>query len=187
MNMGRILGAVLCMLLTGCLVTFKEPLPGQDKAPGYLLDHWIGQNEWGEIQHLVLTPHGENRYQAETYTGAPDNRNHAETFDFTVKRQGKRWYMSVLLPSHLGGDYAIGGFEITDQDDLVLYAIDVQNMRADLGHSLQGEEREIDDSEGLSISSAGQQVFEFLNDPIHADVFVEAMRFQRLPKAQQGH
>ena len=39
--------ALSFLLLSGCLVTFKEPLPTNEPAPKGLLGKWTSTNAWG--------------------------------------------------------------------------------------------------------------------------------------------
>ncbi|MDF9905404.1 UNVERIFIED_ORG: hypothetical protein OKW15_003360 [Pseudomonas reinekei] len=55
--------ALSFLLLSGCLVSFKEPLPASDPAPKGLLGKWTSTNAWGEALNLELTRLGDNRYQ----------------------------------------------------------------------------------------------------------------------------
>ena len=59
--------ALSFLLLSGCLVTFKEPLPSSEPAPKGLLGKWTSTNAWGEPLNLELTRLGENHYQAVSY------------------------------------------------------------------------------------------------------------------------
>ena len=47
--------ALSFLLLGGCLVTFKDPLPAHEAAPDELLGHWTSKNAWGEPLNLQLS------------------------------------------------------------------------------------------------------------------------------------
>ena len=59
--------AVSLLLLSGCLVSFKAPLPDSEAAPQGLVGHWTSTNAWGEPLNLELDEVGPRRYQAVTY------------------------------------------------------------------------------------------------------------------------
>ena len=74
----RALLAVSFLLLGGCLVTFKDPIPAHEAAPIPLLGEWSRKNEWGELQYLQITRAGSNVYKARTYVDSLDNLESAE-------------------------------------------------------------------------------------------------------------
>lgn len=171
------------LLLSGCLVTFKEPLPASDPAPKGLLGKWTSTNAWGEPMNLELTRIGDNRYQAVSYFKArPKER---EAYPFTVSRHGSRWYLSAKVPAHYGGHFTLAGFELTAEHELVLYNLDLEQINQAIGQkSLGGETFKTDDGDGILINSSMDQVFVYLDDPANSDVFVEAARYQRPVKTQ---
>ncbi|MFZ2319087.1 MAG: hypothetical protein WAW12_04370, partial [Pseudomonas sp.] len=57
--------AVVCLVLNGCLVVFKEPIPPVEAAPTQLLGSWMRQNEWGEQLLLDISRSADNRYNAQ--------------------------------------------------------------------------------------------------------------------------
>ena len=69
--------ALSFLLLSGCLVTFKEPLPTNEPAPKGLLGKWTSTNAWGEPLNLELTRVGENQYRAVSYFRAKPKEREA--------------------------------------------------------------------------------------------------------------
>ncbi|CAN7674151.1 MULTISPECIES: hypothetical protein [Pseudomonas] len=175
--------ALSFLLLSGCLVTFKEPLPTSEPAPKGLLGKWTSTNAWGEPLNLELTRIGDNRYQAVSYFKArPKER---EAYPFTLSHHGSRWYLSAKVPARFGGHFTIAGLELTDKRELVVYNLDLEQIKQALGQKiLSGEGFQTDDGEGVLIDSKMDQVSAYLDDPANSDVFVEAVRYQRQAKAQ---
>ncbi|AKA26410.1 hypothetical protein [Pseudomonas chlororaphis] len=181
MKAWRIVIALSFLLLSGCLVSFREPLPADQAAPAQLLGKWSGKNAWGEPLTLQLTRIGPNRYQAVVSAKGQPQRH--DTYPFTVSRHGSRWYLSAALPQALGGHFAIAGFELTDKHELVLYQLDLEQINQARGqNALQGTPFATGDGDGVLIDSPLPQVFAYLDDPANSDVFVEAARFQRSGK-----
>ena len=166
------------LLLGGCLVSFKEPLPANEAAPQGLLGKWTSKNAWGEAQNLELTRVGPDRYQAVSYFKArPKER---EAYPFTVSRHGNRWYLSAKVPAQYGGHFTIAGFELNDRQELVIYQLDLDQIRQALGQQrFQGDPFTTDEGDGVLVNSSMDQVFAYLDDPANSDVFVEAARYQR--------
>ncbi|MGO4000217.1 hypothetical protein ABVN23_03655 [Pseudomonas fluorescens] len=166
------------LLLGGCLVSFKEPLPANEAAPRGLLGKWTSKNAWGEAQNLELTRVGPDRYQAVSYFKArPKER---EAYPFTVSRHGNRWYLSAKVPAQYGGHFTIAGFELDDRRELVIYQLDLDQIRQALGQQrLQGDPFTTGEGDGVLVNSSMDQVFAYLDDPANSDVFVEAARYQR--------
>ncbi|MGE6791536.1 hypothetical protein ACQKFS_05860 [Pseudomonas guineae] len=176
----RALLAVSFLLLGGCLVTFKDPIPAHEAAPIPLLGEWSRKNEWGEQQYLQVTRAGSNVYKARTYVDSLDNLESVEEYGFTVAHHGRRWYLSAGLPKSLGANFAIAGFELTTDNELVIYNLDVDRILQELEQGvLQGEVVEAAEGEGVLISSPLEQVFGYLDDQANSDVFVEVARYQR--------
>lgn len=63
MQAWRVLIALSFLLLSGCLVAFKEPLPAAQAAPAQLLGKWASKNAWGEPLNIQLSQIGANRYR----------------------------------------------------------------------------------------------------------------------------
>lgn len=154
MKAWRCLVVLSFLLLGGCLVTFKEPIPPREAAPSHLLGTWSRENEWKEEQFLEITRSGSNVYRAVSYVDSKDNTESLEDYGFTVSHQGKRWYLSAGLPKSLGGNFAIAGFEITDGDELVIYNLDVERIVEDLG---KGRARRRDRRQRAGQGRAGAQ------------------------------
>ncbi|AIC18270.1 MULTISPECIES: hypothetical protein [Pseudomonas] len=181
MKAWRVVIALSFLLLSGCLVSFKEPLPADQAAPAALLGKWTSKNAWGEPLTLQLSRIGNNRYKAVTSVKARPQQH--DTYEFTVSRHGSRWYLSAAVPQALGGHFTIAGFELTDDHELVLYQLDLEQINQARGqNALRGEPFDTKDGEGVLIDSALPQVFAYLDDPANSDVFVEAARFQRAGK-----
>src|SRR3546814_13370119 len=88
--------AVSLLLLSGCLVSFKAPLPDSEAAPQGLVGHWTSTNAWGEPLNLELAEVGPRRYQAVTYFRAKPLER--EAIPVTGSRPGSRWYLSAPRP-----------------------------------------------------------------------------------------
>ncbi|MNH37217.1 hypothetical protein D3C79_980920 [compost metagenome] len=102
-----------------------------------------------------------------------------------MSRHGNRWYLSAKVPAQFGGHFIIGGFELTDQRELVLYNLDPEQVNQALKqNALSGEAFQTDDGAGVLINSSMDQVTAYLDDPANSDVFVEAVRYQRQAKAK---
>ncbi|MEX6501186.1 hypothetical protein [Pseudomonas zhanjiangensis] len=177
-----LLVALCCSLLSGCLVTFREPIAANEAAPIPLLGSWARTNEWGEQQFLEISRAGPNLYKARTYQGSLDNLDSEREYGFTVALHGQRWYLSAGLPKRLGANFVIAGFELTAGNELVLYNLDVDRVLNEIEQGrLAGETVEIaEGEEGVLISSPMEQVFAYLDDPANSDVFVEVARYQRI-------
>ncbi|MBU0902727.1 MAG: hypothetical protein KKH62_12355 [Gammaproteobacteria bacterium] len=176
----RALLAVSFLLLGGCLVTFKDPIPAHEAAPIPLLGEWSRKNEWGELQYLQITRAGSNVYKARTYVDSLDNLESAEEYGFTVAHHGRRWYLSAGLPKSMGANFAIAGFELTSDNELVIYNLDVDRILQEVEQGvLHGEVVEAAESDGVLISSPLEQVFGYLDDQANSDVFIEVARYQR--------
>lgn len=181
MKAWRVLIALSFLLLGGCLVSFKEPLPADQAAPAALLGKWTSKDAWGEPLNLQLSRIGTNRYQA--VTSSRGQLQQRDTYEFTVSRHGSRWYLSAAVPQAFGGHFTIAGFELTDKHELVLYNLDLEQINQARGqNTLSGEPFETKEGEGVLIGSPLAQVFTYLDDPANSDVFVEAARFQRAGK-----
>lgn len=169
--------ALFCLLSSGCLVTFKDPIPANEAAPIPLLGDWQRTDEWGERQHLSIVRSGSNLYSARVWQG---DEVAADEYGFTVAHHGRRWYVSAGLPKRLGANFAIAGFELTTSNELVIYNLDVERILQEIDASvLRGEAVETGEGEGVLISSPLDTVFAYLDDPANADVFVEIARYQR--------
>jgi hypothetical protein len=180
MNTWRALLAVSFLFLGGCLVTFKDPIPAHEAAPIPLLGEWSRKNEWGEQLYLQVTRAGSNVYRARTYIDSLDNLEGAEEYGFTVAHHGRRWYLSAGLPKRMGANFAIAGFELTTNNELVLYNLDVDRILQEMEQgALQGEVTDGANGEGVLISSPLEQVFAYLDDQANSDVFIEVARYQR--------
>ncbi|MDP2243431.1 hypothetical protein [Pseudomonas sp.] len=181
MNAWRAVIVLSLLLLSGCLVTFNDPIPANEAAPMPLLGEWSRKNEWGEWLFLDITRAGSNLYEARTYQGSPDNLDSLERYGFTVAHHGRRWYLSAGLPQRLGGNFAIAGFELTTGNELVVYTLDVDRILQELeAGTLQGKPVDTQEGEGVLISSPLDAVFAYLDDQANSDVFIEVARYQRV-------
>lgn len=181
MKAWRAVVALSCLLLSGCLVTFKDPIPAHEAAPIPLLGEWTRKNEWGEQLYLDVSRAGANLYQARAYVGSEDNLESLEEYGFTVAHHGGRWYLSAGLPKSLGANFAIAGFELTADNELVIYNLDVDRIRQELEQGgLEGEPVETPQGDGALITSPLDKVFAYLDDQANSDVFIEVARYQRV-------
>ncbi|WP_339451259.1 hypothetical protein [Pseudomonas sp. JAI120] len=173
--------ALSFLLLSGCLVTFKDPLPAHEAAPDELLGHWTSRNAWGEPLNLHISRIGEHRYKAVSYPKATPAQR--DEYLFTVSRHGSRWYLSAPLPARFGGHYFLAGFEFDDKHELVVYNLDLEQIHQAIGQQvLQGSSVDTVEGTGVRVDSSMSQVFAYLDDPANADVFVEAVRYRRAGK-----
>ncbi|CRM18960.1 MULTISPECIES: hypothetical protein [Pseudomonas] len=173
--------ALSLLLLSGCLVTFKSPLATQDTAPAELLGKWASKNAWGEPLNLHITRAGEQRYKAVSYPVAKPGQR--DEYLFSVSRHGSRWYLSAPLPAKLGGHFILAGFEINEKHELVVYNLDLEQIHQAIGQqALRGHTVETVEGDGVLVDSPMEQVFAYLDNPANADVFVEAVRYQRAGK-----
>ncbi|WXL27095.1 hypothetical protein WG219_06480 [Ectopseudomonas mendocina] len=180
MNTWRALLVVCCTLLGGCLVTLKDPIPANEPAPIPLLGEWSRKNEWGEQVFIEVTRAGANVYRARVYDADQAESGGGEEYGFTVAHHGRRWYISAGLPKDMGANFAIAGFELTANNELVLYNLDVDRIRQEINQGvLQGQNVDIAEANGALMTSPLTDVFSFLDEPANADVFIEVARYQR--------
>lgn len=180
MNALRVVLALTFLLLGGCLVVFREPLPANEHPPLALIGEWSRSNEWGEQMFLDISRSGEHSFKARLMAGSPDNLEGAEEYEFTVNHSGQRWYFTSRLPKRFGESFAVGGFEITSRNELVLYSLDNELVLDEIkAKRLPGQAVEVAEEESALVTASAEQVLVFLNDPANADVFVEAARYQR--------
>ena len=177
--------ALSFLLLSGCLVTFKDPLPAREAAPDALLGHWSSKNAWGEPLNLQITRVDQHHYKAVSYPKAKPGQR--DEYLFTVSRHGNRWYLSAPLPAAFGGNYFLAGFDFegegVKQRELVVYNLDLEQIHQAIGqNALHGSTVEAVEGAGVRVDSPMSQVFAYLDDPANADVFVEAVRYQRAGK-----
>ncbi|MFJ4346957.1 hypothetical protein [Pseudomonas sp. NPDC089401] len=169
------------LLLGGCLVTFHEPLPSNQAAPKALLGKWSSKDAWGEPLKLTISRSGGDAYKAV----ATAKGKAPEEYTFTVSRHGNRWYLSAGVPKRQGGNFLIGGFDIVDGKELVLYNLDVEQVQQAVEHKeLTGRTVQVpeENGEGVLIDSPPARVLAYLDDPANSDLFVEVARFQRSGK-----
>lgn len=181
MKASRLAIVLSFLMLSGCLVTFKDPIPAHDAAPSHLLGIWTSKNAWGEPLELEIKRAANSEYRAVSYRKG-DRKNHDE-YSFTVARHGSRWYLSAGLPEKYGSGFVIAGFELTNNDELVVYNLDPDHIRRWTEQKLlDGQTIEIAKGEGVLITSPLATVFGYLDDPANSDVFLEVARYQRMPK-----
>ncbi|QVM92559.1 hypothetical protein JYG34_05875 [Pseudomonas entomophila] len=169
------------LLLGGCLVTFDEPLPGNQVAPKALLGQWSSKDAWGQPLKLNISRAGGNTYKAV----ARARGKAPEEYAFTVARHGNRWYLSAGVPKRLGGRFLIGGFEVVDGKQLVVYNLDVEQVQQAVDKKeLSGRSTEVPEGNGpgVLIDSPSERVLAYLDDPANSDLFVEVARFERVAK-----
>lgn len=171
----RALWIVPCVLLAGCLVSFKQPIDDAEALPVAVLGVWQEDSEWGEPKFLDITQSAPNQYLAAL--GSGDWENLQERYPFTVVRRGGRWYVSAALSKEQGGNYVLGGFELNRKNELVLYELDVDRVRQALAEgALAGQASD----ESTLITSPIDAVLQYLDDPANADLFVESARYRRV-------
>lgn len=181
MKARSLLLALSFLLLGGCLVTFNEPMPVNEAAPKALLGKWSSKDAWGEPLSLQISRSGGNAYKA-VAVGKDKKR---DEYAFTVSRHGNRWYLSAGVPKRLGGNFLIGGFDVIDGKELVVYNLDVEQINhAVQKKELSGRTYEVpqDNGEGVLIDSPAARVLAYLDDPANSDLFIEVARFQRVGK-----
>jgi len=98
----RVMMVLSFLLLGGCLVVFREPLPANEQPPMALLGEWSRTNEWGEQMFLDISRASASSFTARLMTGSPDNLEGAEEYTFSINRSGHRWYFSMPLPKRFG-------------------------------------------------------------------------------------
>jgi hypothetical protein len=185
MKAWRVLLAVSFALLSGCLVTFKDPLPANETAPTKLLGTWTSKNTWDEPLELEISRTAANQYKAVSYPKG--DRKNRDEYAFTVSRHGGRWYLSAALPEKYGGRYVLAGFELihneASADELVLYNLDVERLQQLVDqHVLEGSATETEKGAGVLITSPLDKVFTYLDDTANSDVFLKAAQYQRMTK-----
>jgi hypothetical protein len=185
MKAWRVLLALSFVLLSGCLVTFKDPLPANDTAPPKLLGTWTSKNAWGEPLELEITRVGASQYKAVSYRKG--DRKNRDEYAFTVSRHGSRWYLSAALPEKYGANYVMAGFELIDNDasadELVVYDLDVDRFQQLVDQKVfDGQATETEKGAGVLISTSLDKVFAYLDDPANSDVFLKAAQYQRMTK-----
>ncbi|MBF4207882.1 MULTISPECIES: hypothetical protein [Pseudomonas] len=181
MKARTLLLALSFLLLGGCLVTFNEPIPANKPAPKALLGTWTSKDAWGESLTLQISRSGGNAYKA-VAIGKDKKR---DEYAFTVSQHGNRWYLSAGVPKRLGGNFLIGGFEVLDNKELVVYNLDVEQVnQAVRKKELSGRTIEVpeDNGEGILIDSPAERVLAYLDDPANSDLFIEVARFTRAGK-----
>jgi hypothetical protein len=185
MRVWSVLLALSFALLSGCLVTFKDPIPASNTAPPKLLGTWSSKNAWGEPLELEISRAGPERYRAVSYRKG--DRKHRDEYVFTVSRHGSRWYVSAALPDKYGANYVIAGFDLMDNengaDELVVYDLDLERFQQLVEQKvLDGERVDTVKGDGMLISSSMDKVFAYLDDPANSDVFLKAAQYQRMTK-----
>jgi hypothetical protein len=181
MKVWRLAFVMSFLLLSGCLVTFEDPIPAHDAAPSQLLGTWTSRNAWGEPLELEIKSAGNHQYRAISYRKG--DRKHRDEYGFTVVRHGSRWYLSAGLPEQYGAHFVIAGFEVTQADELVVYNLDLDYFRQWVEQKLlEGQMQETEKGDGVLITSPLTTVFGYLDDPANSDVFLEVARYQRMPQ-----
>jgi hypothetical protein len=181
MKARSLLLALSFLLLGGCLVTFNEPIPANEAAPKALLGKWTSKDAWGEPLKLEISRSGGNAYKA-VAIGKDKKR---DEYAFTVSRHGNRWYLSAGVPKRLGGNFLIGGFDVIDGKELVVYNLDVEQVKQAVEKKeLSGRTYDVpeDNGEGVLIDSPVERFMAYLDDPANSDLFIEEARFQRASK-----
>ncbi len=181
MKARSLLLALSFLLLGGSQVTFNDPMPANEAAPKAQLGKWTSKDAWGEPLSLQISRSGGDAYKA-VAIGKDKKR---DEYVFTVSRHGNRCYLSAGVPKRLGGNFLIGGFEVVDGKELVVYNLDVEQVnQAVEKKELSGRTYEVpeDNGEGVLIDSPAERVLAYLDDPANSDLFIEVARFQRAGK-----
>ncbi|MCQ4346655.1 hypothetical protein NGA35_04230 [Pseudomonas stutzeri] len=187
MKVVRVLVALSFLLLGGCLATFKESIPLGERAPAQLLGTWTGLDSWGDQYFVKIAGRADGGYQARVWREARgDTPAEARDIEFNVTRHGRRWYLSASAPAELGGHFAFGGFELSGDDALALYSLDLETVGLALEEGrLRGRVTGSAGGEGVLIESPLAEVLAFLDDQANSDVFVEVARFRRVSLQQE--
>nr|WP_314582928.1 hypothetical protein [uncultured Pseudomonas sp.] len=185
MKVWSVLLALSFALLSGCLVTFKDPIPTSDTAPPKLLGTWSSKNAWGEPLELEISRAGANQYKAVSYRKG--DRKNRDEYTFTVSRHGSRWYLSAALPEKYGGNYVIAGFDLVDNDnaadELDVYDLDLERVQQLVEQKVfEGQPVETEKGDGVLITTSMDKVFVYLDDTANSDVFLKAAQYQRMTK-----
>lgn len=185
MKAWRVLLALSFALLSGCLVTFKDPLPANDTAPTKLLGTWTSKNAWGEPLELEISRAGASQYKAVSYRKG--DRKNRDEYPFTVSRHGSRWYLSAALPEKYGAHFVMAGFELIENDasadELVVYDLDLDRLQQLVDQKVfDGQATDTEKGPGVLITSPLDSVFAYLDDPANSDVFLKAAQYQRMTK-----
>lgn len=185
MKVWSVLLALSFALLSGCLVTFTDPIPDSTAAPQKLLGTWTSKNAWGESLELEISRVGASQYKAVSYRKG--DRKNRDEYTFTVSRHGSRWYVSAALPEKYGAHYVIAGFDLIDNDsaadELVIYDLDVERMQQLVDQkTFDGQATDTENGDGVLITTPMDKVFAFLDDTTNSDVFVRAAQYQRMTK-----
>jgi hypothetical protein len=185
MKVWSVLLALSFALLSGCLVTFKDPIPTPDTAPPKLLGTWTSKNAWSEPLELEISRAGANQYKAVSYRKG--DRKNRDEYTFTVSRHGSRWYVSAALPEKYGANYVIAGFDLIDNDnaadELVVYDLDLERMQQLIEQkTFEGQPIETEKGDGVLITTSMDKVFAYLDDTANSDVFLKAAQYQRMTK-----
>ena len=176
MKLWRALWLLPYVVLSGCLVSFKQPIAAVEPLPISVLGAWQEDNEWGEQKFLDIAQRSANQYVAVLGSGDLDNLSSREEYAFTVTRHGARWYVSAQLSPAQGGNFVLGGFELTRKGELVLYGLDVDRVRQAIADkALSGQVSE----ESTLVTSPIDEVLKYLDDPANADLFSESARYKR--------
>jgi hypothetical protein len=185
MKVWSVLLALSFAFLSGCLVTFKDPIPTSDTAPAKLLGTWTSKNAWGEPLELEISRAGTNQYKAVSYRKG--DRKNRDEYTFTVSRHGSRWYLSAALPEKYGSNYVIAGFELVDNenaaDELDVYDLDPDRFQQLVQQNVfEGQTVDTEKGDGVLITSPMDKVFAYLDDTANSDVFINAAKYQRMTK-----
>jgi hypothetical protein len=177
----RILGVVLlASLLSGCLVTFTNPLPssqptGRDER---LLGTWDGQDQEGN--HVLVRFEGDsNRETKVTLTGGSGFRN----VDFrmvTTKIEGCDYMVLTLAGRGNDKEHIIAKYVVKD-DGLMICIFDVQKVRAAIAQNKVEGEVGRSMLSGATITASPKEVLSFLSSPASKDLFTCLEELKKLP------
>ena len=171
---------VLATLLSGCFVTFTNPLPnsqptGRDER---LFGTWEGQDHEGN--HVLIRIEGDsNRETKVSLRGGSGFRN----IDFrmvTTKIEGCDYMVLTLAGPGNDKEHIIAKYVVKD-NGLMICIVDVQKVKAAIAKgNLKGEVGQSLES-GATITASPKEVLAFLKSPSSKDLFTCLEELRRVP------
>ncbi len=169
----------LAALLSGCLVTFTNPLPSSQPTgrDDRLFGTWEGLDQEGN-HALVRFEGGSNRETKVTLPGASGFRN----VDFrmvTTKIEGCDYMVLTLAGSGNDKEHIIAKYVVKD-GELMICILDVQKVRAAIAKgNLKGEVGQSLES-GATITASPIEILAFLRSSSSNDLFT-CQELKRVP------
>ena len=166
--------------LSGCLVTFTNPLPnsqptGRDER---LFGTWDGQDQEGN-HVLVRFEDDSNRGTKVTLTGGFGFRN----VDFrmvTTKIEDRDYMVLTLAGPGNDKEHIIAKYVVKD-NGLMICIFDVQKVRAAIAQSKVKGEVGQGMLSGATITASPKEVLAFLGSPASKDLFTCLEELKKLP------